>query len=224
MSISLRQRGVAFVAIVSLVGCSRDPAEVLIAQLQSADVEARRTATRELVEKPLNDARIIGALMKSTTDADVDVRHAAIDALGKLGPSASTAVPALKAALQDQELIIRNRAAIAIARIDPHDRSFVQVLIAEMRSGDGRTLLDVGSLGPSAVWAAPTFTELLAHTSPKVRVLAAQGLGAIGPGANRSLAALQQAAKDPEAMVRRAAQQAIGQISSSEQPADGNNH
>jgi HEAT repeat protein len=118
-------------------------------------------------------------------------------------------------ALADSEKEVRMRAAFALHRIDPNDRSFEPVLVSAMRKGDGKTLLEVGAMGADAAWAVPTLAGLLAHPSPQVRVLAANGLGRIGPAANSTRTALQGALNDPNAAVRRAAQSAMERIGAS---------
>jgi HEAT repeat protein len=131
-----------------------------------------------------------------------------------LGPAAKSSLPALKLALRDAEKPIRFRAAFSIEKIDPQERSFVPVLAAAMREGDGRTLLEVGAMGPDAVWAVPTLIGLLSHESPKVRALAARALGQIGPPAAAAKTALQQATRDSNAAVQGAAREALNRIGS----------
>ena len=117
-----------------------------------------------------------------------------------------------KVALTDSENRVRVQAAFAIHRIDPQDQSFVPVLTSAMREGDGKTLLAVGELGVDAAWAVPTLIGLLSHESAKVRVLAANNLGRIGPAAASAKTALQAAARDSNAAVKRAAQIALERL------------
>jgi HEAT repeat protein len=152
------------------------------------------------------------ALAKCVTDNDVEVRYFAIDALGKIGPSAKPSMPVLKTAVQDAERRVCLKAALSMARIDPSERSFMPTVVRSMREGDGNTLLEVGALGPSAVWAVPTLAELLSHPLPQVRVLAAHDFGRIGPGGSSALPALQSAMQDSNPAVKHAAEEASKQI------------
>ena len=195
-----------------VVGCGRDPVDKLVRQLSDADVAVRRAAVRSFDEKLGTDERVVEALTTCIADADAEVRYYSIETLEKCGSLTKSALSALKSALADSEKRVRVRAAFAIHRIDPQDQSFVPVLTSAMREGDGKTLLEVGELGADAAWAVPTLVGLLSHKSPKVRVLAANDLGRIGPAAASAKTALQAAAGDSNAAVKRAAQKALGQI------------
>jgi HEAT repeat protein len=195
-----------------LSGCGREPVDKFVGQLSDADVTVRRAAARSFDEKLGTDARAIEALTKCVADADAEVRYYSIEALEKCGSAAKPALPALKSALTDSEKRVSVRAAFAIHRIDPQDESFIPVLTSAMREGDGKTLLEVGELGADAAWAVPTLIGLLSHESAKVRVLAANDLGHIGPAAASAKTALQAAARDSNAAVKRAAQNALRQI------------
>jgi HEAT repeat protein len=197
---------------IALGGCGLDPTNAFIAKLRDPNVEVRRAATRSLVEQPMNDRRVIEELTKNVSDKDSELRYDSAEALGKLGPAAISSLPLLKLRLQDSEKNVRLRAAFSIQRIDPADRSFVPVLTAAMREGDGRTLLEIGTLGPNAAWAVPTLSGLLSHESPKVRILAAKALGNIGPTASEAKPALEAAGRDSNAAVKTAAKEALNRI------------
>src|SRR5687767_14619024 len=99
MSIRVAYRFSILGLLLALVGCSRDPVDNLISQLDDPDVETRRTAARALADRSTADDRAIGALTKSAADSDAEVRRLSIEALGKLGPAAKSSLPALKSAL-----------------------------------------------------------------------------------------------------------------------------
>ena len=61
------------------------------------------------------------------------------------------------------------------------------------------------------------FGEALRHSEPVVRRQAALALGHIGADANPAIAALQKLSRDPDPLVRKAAQQALKQIRGQEQ-------
>jgi HEAT repeat protein len=81
-----------------------------------------------------------------------------------------------------------------------------------MQEGDGRTLLEVGALGPDAAWAVPTLSGLLSHESFKVRALAAKALGNIGPAAISAKAKLEALRSDNNPTVKKAANDALNRI------------
>ena len=214
MSIRLPHWQPVIAACLLVTGCGTNPTATAISQLQSSDVEVRRAAARTLGEQTDSDARVVAAVTKAVGDSDKAVRWLAIDDLAKIGPPAASSVPAVIKALDDADAAVRLRAALVIQKIDPKNPNFPRVLIAEMRAGNGRVLLDVGAMGKDAAWAVPTLIELLSHQSPKVRALAAQALGRIGPAGTDAKTALQRAASDPNPAVQSAAREAIKGIES----------
>jgi HEAT repeat protein len=195
-----------------LGGCGSNVTATAIGQLGSPNVEVRRTAARTLGEQATLDARAVAALTNAVVDRDTEVRWLAADALGKGGSAAASSLPALDKALGDTDSTVRLKAALAVQKIDPKDTSFVPVLTKEMRTGNGRVLLEVGRRGSDAAWAVPTLIGLLSHESPKVRALAAQTLGDIGAAATGAKEALQRAAGDSSAPVQSAARDALSRI------------
>jgi HEAT repeat protein len=204
-------RGVIGLSLV-FAGCASDPRDTLIAALESSDVEERRASARALGEEREADQRVVGALTKSVDDADAEVRRLSIDALGKLGASAKASLPALTRALRDSEPAVGLRAALAIQRIEPGNSESQTLLIAAMRRGDGRILLQVGAMGEKAAWAVPTLSRLLSHEAPQVRAVAARTLGQIGPPARPAEAALRRATSDANAAVQAAARAALDRL------------
>ncbi|HEY2881113.1 MAG TPA: HEAT repeat domain-containing protein [Pirellulales bacterium] len=197
-----------------LAGCSGNPTAKLETQLQDSDVELRRAAVRAIEQQANRDIALLPALTKSVADGDSEVRRLSIEALVKMGPSAQSAEPALVKALDDPELPVRLQAALAVQKLDPKSRSFVPVLDKQIRSGDGRLILTIGAMGKDAAWAVPALMALLTHESPKLKVLAAQTLGQIGPMASEAKPALQIAARDSNRAVQAAAQAALEKIQS----------
>jgi HEAT repeat protein len=202
-----------FIAIcTALTGCGHDPVDNIVAKLRDPDVAVRRAATHSLVEQPVNNERVIEELTKNVSDKNTELRYESAEALGKLGPAAKSSLPLVKLRLQDGDKNVRLRAAFSIEKIDPADRSFVPVLIAAMREGDGRTLLEVGALGPNAAWAVPTLSGLLSHESFKVRSLSATALGNIGPAAISAKPNLEALRNDNNPTVKKAANDALNRI------------
>jgi HEAT repeat protein len=197
---------------VAFGGCGHDPVDALVAKLRDPDVEVRRATTHSLVERPFNDNRVIEEITKNISDNNAELRYESAEALGKLGPAAKSSLPLMRLRLQDRDKNVRLRAAFSIEKIDPSDRSFVPVLTAAMREGDGRTLLEVGALGPHAAWAVPVLSGLLSHESFKVRSLAAKALGSIGPAAISAKANLEALRSDNNPTVQKAANDALSRI------------
>ena len=197
---------------IAASGCGRDPIDASVAKLRDPNVDVRLAATHALVERPINDNRVIEELTKNVSDKNAELRFESIEALAKLGPAAKSSLPLVKLRLQDGDKTVRLRAAFAIQKIEPADREFVPVLAAAMRDGDGRTLLEVAALGPNAAWATPTLSGLLSHGSPKVRILAAKALGNIGPSASAASVALEAARHDSHAGVQKAATDALARV------------
>jgi HEAT repeat protein len=197
---------------VACGGCGHDPIDALVARLRSPDVEVRQAATHSLVEQPINDSRVVQEITKNLSDKQTELRYESAEALGKLGPAAKSSVPLLKLRFQDDDKNVRLRAAFSVEKIDPTDRSFEPVLTAAMREGDGRTLLEVGALGPDAAWAVPALNRLLSHESFKVRSLAANALGNIGPAAISAKANLEALRNNKNSTVKKAANDALNRI------------
>jgi HEAT repeat protein len=201
---------------VAIIGCGSST-DALIAQLSDPSAEIRRTAARELGTNQGNQASAAAALASALEDSDLEVRELAAASLGRIGAEAKLSLPELEQALHDPQLSVRLTAALAIQKIDPHLRTHEAVLIKSLQSGDGTVFLEIGRMGADAKWAVPTLTKLLSHQQPKIRALSAQTLGRIGAAASAAKSALRQRLRDPDPMVRKAAQHALPNV---ESPAD----
>jgi HEAT repeat protein len=202
--------------ILLAIGCSPSSTDALIAQLRGPDPKTRIAAARALAEQRDDAADAVAGLTTATDDADPAVRELAITTLGRFGPGAHDALPALEQALRDENPSVRTAAALAIDSIEPNSQVHQHVLIESLRAGDGPVFISVGQMGERAAWAVPTLASLLSDRRPTVRALAAKALGGIGPSAREAERALRQCLRDPEASVRRAAQNALRQIKSSD--------
>jgi HEAT repeat protein len=212
MSIRAPSRQSFLVLCLLLGGCSSDVTANAIGQLESPNVEVRRSGVRAMGERAALDARAVTALTNAVGDRDTEVRWLAVDALGRGGSAAASSLPALIKALDDTDSTVRLKAALAVQNIDPKNSSVVPVLTREMLAGNGRVLLEVGRRGSDAAWAVPTLVGLLSHESPKLRALAAQTLGGIGPAAVGAKPALQRATGDSSAAVQSAARDSLSRI------------
>lgn len=119
---------------------------------------------------------------KLLQNAPVAVRSQAADVLGSFGPKAKAAVPALKENLKDEQMRVAISAAKALWQIE--------------QSTEGVSALIKGLSAREAL----------------LRLQAAQTLGGMGPKAKEAVPALQLAAKDKDAKLRRMAQEALQKI------------
>lgn len=204
--------------------------------LDSPDAETRRDAIGALGRLNGAAARAVPKLTDLLgTDPDARARAAAADALRKIGPAAEPAVPALAAALADPEPLVRMSAAGALLRFGPRAGAAVPALVAAAADEDNDTDLDLfahtvrqavlAALGPAAAGtpaAVPTFTAALDGPAPDpVRALAARGLGLAGAHGKPAAPRLRALLRDPNADVRRAAEEALAALG---EPAAGPVH
>ena len=199
-------------ALLLAMGCRRSSTETLIAQLRDTDPKARLAAARALSEGRGDVTVAVAGLAAAAEDNDFAVRELAITTLGEIGPEAKASLPALEKALLDENTSVRTAAALAIDSIEPNSQVHCPVLTEALRRGDGPVFLAVGGIGARGAWAVPALTALLSDRRPSIRALAAHALGEIGPAARDAERALQQCLRDPEAIVRKAAQNALREI------------
>jgi len=212
MSLYRLPRIVACTILVLMLGCSEDRTAALVRRLGQSDVEARRTAARELGKMGSDidaDDDVVSALDVAARDTDSEVRRLSIYALGQLGTAAVSSLPALTEALNDRELSVRLAAALAMQKIDPDNEAYIPILVDAMRHGQAGIVLEVAGMEPSAKWAVPTLVTLLSHPRPVLRQVAVTSLGEMGSAAIEAEPALQRAAKDDHEGVRQAAAEAL---------------
>ena len=109
---------------------------------------------------------------------------------------------------------MRLAAALAIQKIGPANDVFVPVLVGALRAGEGGIFLEVEKMEGHAKWTVPTLNRLLSHPETKIRALTSRVLGQLGPTASDAESALNRTLRDPEEVVRKAARQAMEQITS----------
>jgi HEAT repeat protein len=128
---------------------------------------------------------LVDKLLSDDREDSNGTRVVGARALGECGTAARPAVGPLNRRLKDANAEVRIAAALALARIEPEKQASTAVaaLMGELK-------------GPDVLQ----------------RVLAADALGEIGPGARDATAALRKAADDPEAEVRQAATDALKRV------------
>jgi HEAT repeat protein len=196
--------------------------------------DVRRSAVETLGR--LKDKQAVEGLTRTLVDNDADVREATAIALGSL--SDRRAIGPLVLALKDSTSGVRRIAAAALSRIDenwsasPEARAAVEELKPalydrdpEVRHFVGQLLVSLGAVEPEASpepaagelsasavekrrkLAVSLFLAILCDPDRDLRQAAAEALGRLGE--RRAEPALAHALRDPDAVVRSAADQAL---------------
>jgi HEAT repeat protein len=209
-------------------------AEPLRSLLTDPMWDVRRSAVETLGR--LKDNRAVDALTRTLADKDADVREATAIALG--GLSDRRAIGPLVMALKDSTSGVRRIAAAALSRIDenwsssPEARTAVEELKPALYDRDpdvrrfvGQLLVSLGAAEPEATaetagtdmsastlekrrkLAVSLFLAILCDADRDLRQAAAEALGRLGE--RRAESALVRALRDPDAVVRSAAEHAL---------------
>ena len=175
----------SFVSALGAIGpAAKAAVSALIPLLAHEHLVVRARAAISLGRIKSLPETVIPALTERLNDSSDIVRYMAASALGEFGSLAVSAVPKLKDALEDESVMVRLDAAAALCRIDvERSEKPLAILIDALLDEDATT-----------------------------RRLAAHKLGIVGPTADRSLDALEQATEDPDKLLRDAAIKAIERI------------
>ena len=160
-----------------------NPAE-LIGQLQSKDVEARRTAAQQAVGAANELKGFAGPLVQTVADSDEQVCESVVAALEEMGAPDAGSVSELAGLLSHQNADVGYWAATLLGRCGEGAGSCVPALTA--------------SLSPPAEGI--------------VQQRSAWALGKIGEAAASAVPALQQAAEGDDARLARLAKKSLDQI------------
>jgi hypothetical protein len=198
----------------------------LIAML--GDHESRHLALATLARLgPVSQPAIPRLIaMLDEPDPSWELRTLAARVLGQNGPAARAALPKLRAELAGVKLVeatgrYRDALAAAIREIagdgDPALVAYAERLAQALSSWDAWTRVEaaraLAPLGSVAGPAVPALRRsLLTDDQPKVRALAADALGGMGPGARVALPDLEKALGDSDRTVRQRAASAIKSI------------
>jgi len=185
----------------------------LIDALADKEGGVRTWAAQALGDIDPDDYRISSALTKALHDPLPDVRRVCLTILTRLGPRAAEAVPALIDLLQDADAGIRARSCVAFREIGPDGKAGIAALVARLADPDSivrdRAAEALAKVGPDGV---PALARALKERDPNVRRLAAEVLGAFGGESRSADAELNEAAKDPDAAVQKAATEALRRV------------
>ncbi|MBI4612304.1 MAG: HEAT repeat domain-containing protein [Planctomycetes bacterium] len=152
-----------------------------------------------------------------TGDADASVRLAALSALGGFRSGAAAALPALSAALADPDPRARQVAALALGDLGKVAEPAYDSLLALRKDASAAVRAAVvaalARFGAEAQVLVPELVfEALKDESPRVRMLAAVGLGELGAMAKPWEEALAALTEDPDQDVRTATARTLKQI------------
>ncbi|HEV8361919.1 MAG TPA: HEAT repeat domain-containing protein [Gemmatimonadaceae bacterium] len=155
-----------------------DALDELMAALNDRDADVRQQIVNAL--SSMEDQRAVPALVRAIGDDNVDVRREAVNALGNID-GLQHAPRELVAVLSDADAQVRESALQALAHIK--DPATASAVIPLTRSGQplavrGAAIEALTEIGGSQVEAV--LLELMKDSDPKIRRLAAQGLGRDG--------------------------------------------
>ena len=155
-----------------------DALDELMTALNDRDADVRQQIVNAL--SSMEDQRAVPALVRAIGDDNVDVRREAVNALGNID-GLQHAPRELVAVLSDADAQVRESALQALAHIK--DPATASAVIPLTRSGQplavrGAAIEALTEIGGSQVEAV--LLELMKDSDPKIRRLAAQGLGRDG--------------------------------------------
>ena len=197
-------------------------AELCVELLFDPAAEVRRGAAFALL--PLFDPRdpvMVAAVIKALQDEDRRVRHISLQAVAQLeGDQAPLAITALTARLADAQEDAQMQAEVVrlLGRHGPaaHDAlpSLLQnIQHSEVRHLRAACLRATTRIGASEDELLPTYRHVLRHDADeRLRVLAAEGISAMGPLAEPAVDDLLAALRDDSAAVQGVAADALSAI------------
>ena len=186
----------------------------LIGALDDANEMIRMHAVGALGEIGIPAPLVIPALTKALRDKAYPVRHRALAQFAFSFPPIESVMPRVKELTEDSDPGIATLARSVLN--SPHrqakDRAAVYVTMLQMGNVNDTALRQMVQLGPEAAGTVPMVIPLLTHSRPLSRYLAAEVLGAIGPGAKVAVPALTVSLQDEDAVVRESAAGALRAI------------
>jgi len=214
-------------ALIEILGSTRlsPEAPALVAWSPVLRIRASVQTNRIAAAEALGDlgpaatsavpALIESLQLKEPYRSDFLVQQAAIRALGRIGPGAKQAIPSLLKILGTPTAQEPPLASEALIAIKP-DRGVTADLIgvmkqkhpAYLRNGELAAAV-FQAVGPDAI---PDLIPLLKDPDARLRSLALEALGAIGPASETAIPHAIAGLKDGDAAVRAAAARALGRI------------
>jgi HEAT repeat protein len=186
--------------------------------LNDTNETVRMQAAGALGEIGIPASLVIRGLAKALQDPAPTVRHRALTQFAFSIPPTEAVVPLLKQLLEDKDRSITSLAQVALNSPlrQAKDRTAVYVTILQMGSVNDYTLRQLAQFGLEAAGTVPAVIPVLKHDRPLFRYLAAEVLGAIGPGAEGAVPALIAALQDQDIVVRDSVAEALEAIGTPE--------
>lgn len=219
-------------SVPSIIRLLRDPspqvrqhAIVACARFGPLAAEAATQLTRFLNTKDSRDgatyalSRIgpaaVPALRAALRDGDPHTRTYAAEALGKIGPAARDAAADLADRLADKGSSSATYAAIALQRIGPAAEPAIPSLVRAVRMSDSHDVREHSAAALSAIGPPATLAlvDLLSDADGRVRFTVANAWR-VEPTDHVARAALERAAGDDDAYVRKAATESLAYVKS----------
>jgi len=183
-----------------------------IDDLQHPDGAVRRAACAAVARDPSATLWLDG-LLAALDDPDTGVARAASHALVRIGRSDRTVEPMLKRSLHAESPGIRIGSAFSLARMAPPHPGLLPALVEALEARDGavrwtaaRLIVDVGRAHPEVLrLVIGLASDLDRGRGASVRRMATFCLRELGPDLPEVAQALEDASRDPDPPVRRAA-------------------
>jgi len=215
---SIHVRDLAAQAIAQ-IGESAIPSliETLTVYGNSESLRANAAQLLGRIGPPAKEA--VPALIKALSSENSGIQASASAALGEIGPAAKEAVPALIKALSSENIRVRASASAALGQIGPAAKDAVPALTQTLSTDDQNNLrssaleaLEKIGVPTTELIVKKYIADLLLEHDSKVRALAAQALGKIGPEAKQAFPSLTAALDDSNGKVRAKAAAALIEI------------
>lgn len=219
-ALTSERQGMRGHAAISLGKIRDDPGVVVPALIRSLNDEhfmVRRWAAEALAEYGPVARSALPHLRRTLDDPDPHVQLAAIWAIVKIEPIGNAdLVPKLIDMIESSDEPVSTTAMIQLIHMKTDAELAVPVLIESIRSDD-RSRRNVASFVLTEIGGSvPDFIPLLIHAleteDAAVFYAVARCLQRLGPTAYTAVPALEARLSDPDPRVRRAAEQALGEI------------
>jgi HEAT repeat protein len=188
--------------------------DVLIESQTNPNPQVRELAVVALAELPVSPAKRVSALIQAMQDTVPRVRRRAARALGDFGMHAMPAIKPLTTALKDLDSSVRRDAAGTLGRLGQAAAPASFPLVALLGEPDTRTRVVV-TIALKRI-GRPAVSALLAgmrNSDPDIRSRSITLAGLIAPDHDEVILALRHATNDRDDDVRRAATEALENLS-----------
>ncbi len=202
----------ATIRTLERIGPPQAVVPLFIEALKDNEPDVRYAAAESLGEMGRWASASLPAMSELLHDEDPSVCGCAARAIGKVGPAKST-VPVLTKLLGDSDPSVRHAAIESLGDLGPAAVDACPALVELLHDDEVRVFaaLALGKID-SAAASVPAMMQLLKVDDLDVRCAAAEGLGAIGPGAATAAPALMELLEDKERRVCVTAATALGKI------------